>query len=117
MKRLLYFLPVCLLCLFSFKPLDNGQTASKQFIILTGCFEDANVYVEVDYSTGTSSITDVRVYEKYYHYEYTTTDWVYNNASYSGGHIYVTNFTVFYSYGGGSGYAYPPTSMLDNDCQ
>jgi hypothetical protein len=115
MKRILYFLPVCLVCLFSFKPLESGHANPNKFIIVTGCFEEGEAYVEVDYNTGTSSITQIRIYDLSRTYEWTYVDHS-GTASYSGGHVHVSvGFTVYYSGGGGSP-AYPPSTTLDNDC-
>lgn len=116
MRKLMYFLPLLLLCLVSFKSVNNQ--ASRKFIILTGCFTNNDVYVEVFYSTGTSQIIDVAAWSAYYPYtEYTVTGYPHTDAYYSGGHVYVDGLTVLYSIpGGGSGYTYPQSSMLDNDC-
>jgi len=117
MKRVLYFLPVCLVSLFSFKPLDSGKANPNKFVIVTGCFLDEaqQAYIEVDYNTSTSSISQIRVYDPSQTYEWNYEDHS-GTASYSGGHVHVSlGFTVYYS-GGGTGTAYPPSTTLDNGC-
>lgn len=118
MKRVIYFLPLIFISLLSFKQPVRNQAAAGKFIIITGCFTNNDVYVEVDYSTGMSSITDVRAFSAYYPYtEYTVTSYPYTDAWYSAGHVYVDSLTVVYSIPtGGGGYTYPPSTMLGNDC-